>query len=50
MGHRLSTIKNTDIIAVLKDGVIVEKGRHDTLMNIEDGFYASLVELRSASS
>ncbi|KAG2600074.1 ABC transporter B family member 9-like isoform X1 [Panicum virgatum] len=50
VAHRLSTIKSADIIAVLKDGVIVEKGRHDTLMNIEDGFYASLVELRSASS
>ncbi|KAF8696114.1 hypothetical protein HU200_037004 [Digitaria exilis] len=50
VAHRLSTIKNADIIAVLKDGMIVEKGRHDTLMNIKDGFYASLVELRSASS
>ncbi|CAO2166051.1 unnamed protein product [Urochloa humidicola] len=50
VAHRLSTIKSADIIAVLKDGVIVEKGRHETLMNINDGFYASLVELRSASS
>ncbi|RCV26909.1 hypothetical protein SETIT_5G283500v2 [Setaria italica] len=50
VAHRLSTIKSADIIAVLKDGVIVEKGRHETLMNIKDGFYASLVELRSASS
>ncbi|CAO1947848.1 unnamed protein product [Urochloa humidicola] len=50
VAHSLSTIKSVDIIAVLKDGVIVEKGRHETLMNIKDGFYASLVELRSASS
>lgn len=50
VAHRLSTIKSADIIAVLKDGVIVEKGRHEALMNIKDGFYASLVELRSASS
>jgi len=50
VAHRLSTIKSADIIAVLKDGVIVEKGRHETLMNIKDGFYASLVELRSSSS
>ncbi|KAJ1284937.1 hypothetical protein BS78_03G243600 [Paspalum vaginatum] len=50
VAHRLSTIRSADIIAVLKDGVIVEKGRHDALMNIKDGFYASLVELRSASS
>ncbi|PAN29017.1 hypothetical protein PAHAL_5G194100 [Panicum hallii] len=50
VAHRLSTIKSANIIAVLKDGAIVEKGRHETLMNIKDGFYASLVELRSASS
>ncbi|RCV26912.1 hypothetical protein SETIT_5G283700v2 [Setaria italica] len=49
VAHRLSTIKGADIIAVLKDGMIVEKGSHETLMNIKDGFYTSLVELRSSS-
>jgi ATP-binding cassette subfamily B (MDR/TAP) protein 1 len=49
VAHRLSTIESADIIAVLKDGMIVEKGSHETLMNIKDGFYASLVELRSSS-
>ena len=48
VAHRLSTIKGADIIAVLKDGAIVEKGGHESLMNIKDGVYASLVELRSA--
>ncbi|KQK09336.1 ABC transporter B family member 4 [Brachypodium distachyon] len=50
VAHRLSTIKSADIIAVLKDGAIVEKGRHETLMNIKDGMYASLVELRAAAA
>ncbi|KAL5227513.1 hypothetical protein ABZP36_015778 [Zizania latifolia] len=50
VAHRLSTIKGADIIAVLKDGMIAEKGRHEALMNIKDGVYASLVELRSGSS
>jgi len=50
VAHRLSTIKNADVIAVLKDGKIVEKGGHEMLMGIKDGFYASLVELHSASS
>uniref|UniRef100_A0A0E0FRQ0 MDR-like ABC transporter n=1 Tax=Oryza nivara TaxID=4536 RepID=A0A0E0FRQ0_ORYNI len=50
VAHRLSTIKGADIIAVLKDGAIAEKGRHEALMNIKDGVYASLVELRSGSS
>jgi ATP-binding cassette subfamily B (MDR/TAP) protein 1 len=49
VAHRLSTIESADIIAVLKDGMIVEKGSHETLVNIKDGFYASLVELRSSS-
>ncbi|CAL4954975.1 unnamed protein product [Urochloa decumbens] len=50
IAHRLSTVKGADIIAVLKDGMIVEKGTHETLMNIKDGFYASLVEIRLSSS
>jgi ATP-binding cassette subfamily B (MDR/TAP) protein 1 len=45
VAHRLSTIKNADVIAVVKNGVIVEKGKHDTLINIKDGVYASLVQL-----
>jgi ATP-binding cassette subfamily B (MDR/TAP) protein 1 len=50
VAHRLSTIKAADIIAVLKDGTVVEKGRHESLMKMRDGVYASLVELRSVSS
>ncbi|KAL6610597.1 hypothetical protein ACP70R_040566 [Stipagrostis hirtigluma subsp. patula] len=45
VAHRLSTIQGADMIAVLKDGIIVEKGRHDTLMGISGGAYASLVAL-----
>ncbi|PQP93149.1 hypothetical protein Pyn_23953 [Prunus yedoensis var. nudiflora] len=33
VAHRLSTIKNADVIAVVKKGVIVETGKHDTLMD-----------------
>ncbi|EMS45430.1 ABC transporter B family member 11 [Triticum urartu] len=50
VAHRLSTIKGVDTIAVLHDGVILEKGSHVSLMNIKDGVYASLVELQSTSS
>ncbi|KAF2325016.1 hypothetical protein GH714_022250 [Hevea brasiliensis] len=49
VAHRLSTIKNADVIAVVKNGVIVEKGRHETLINIKDGFYASLVALHMSA-
>ncbi|KAA3462385.1 ABC transporter B family member 4-like [Gossypium australe] len=50
VAHRLSTIKNADVIAVVKNGVIVEKGKHDTLINIKDGIYASLVSLHMSAS
>ncbi|XP_059629369.1 ABC transporter B family member 11-like isoform X1 [Cornus florida] len=50
VAHRLSTIKNADVILVVRNGVIVEKGKHDGLINIEDGFYASLVALHMSAS
>ncbi|XP_050236256.1 ABC transporter B family member 4-like [Mercurialis annua] len=50
VAHRLSTIKNADVIAVVKNGVIVEKGKHESLINIKDGFYASLIALHTNAS
>jgi ATP-binding cassette subfamily B (MDR/TAP) protein 1 len=50
VAHRLSTIRGADIIAVLKNGAVTEKGRHEELMQIKDGTYASLVQLSSSSS
>lgn len=41
IAHRLSTIKGADLILVLKDGHIIEKGNHEALMN-KKGFYCSL--------
>ncbi|XP_059632048.1 ABC transporter B family member 11-like [Cornus florida] len=50
VAHRLSTIKGADLIAVVKNGVIAEKGKHESLMNIKDGIYASLVALHFSAS
>ncbi|XP_042456470.1 ABC transporter B family member 4-like isoform X1 [Zingiber officinale] len=50
VAHRLSTIKGANTIAVLKNGVIVEKGSHETLIDRKDGVYASSVSLYMSSS
>ena len=41
IAHRLSTVKNADIILVVKDGKIVEQGRHEELLRL-DGYYRRL--------
>lgn len=41
VAHRLSTIKNADVILVMKDGHVIEQGNHDTLLS-KGGFYANL--------
>lgn len=41
VAHRLSTIREADVILVMKDGHIIEQGDHDSLME-KDGFYAHL--------
>ena len=41
VAHRLSTIKNADMILVLKDGHIIEQGNHKELMEMK-GFYYDL--------
>ena len=50
VAHRLTTIRGADTIAVIKNGVVAEKGRHEVLMKITDGVYASLVALHSSAS
>lgn len=49
VAHRLTTIKGADLIAVVKNGVIAERGKHEALMGIKDGIYASLVALHSSN-
>ena len=48
VAHRLSTIQNADIILVMRDGKIIEKGNHDSLL-AQNGFYANLYNSQFAN-
>lgn len=47
VAHRLSTIREADVILVMKDGNIIEQGNHETLLQ-KKGFYAKLYESQFA--
>ncbi|WP_313069996.1 ABC transporter ATP-binding protein [Lacrimispora sp.] len=49
VAHRLSTIREADVILVMRDGHIIEQGTHETLL-IKDGFYAQLYNSQFAVS
>lgn len=46
IAHRLSTIKNADEIIVMKDGRIVERGKHEELIGI-NGYYKKLNDMQA---
>jgi ATP-binding cassette subfamily B protein/subfamily B ATP-binding cassette protein MsbA len=46
IAHRLSTIKNADLICVMHEGRIVERGKHNELINI-NGYYKRLCDMQS---
>jgi len=49
IAHRLSTVRNADLIAVLHEGRVAETGRHEDLL-AEGGFYARLVSRQALVS
>jgi ATP-binding cassette subfamily B protein len=47
VAHRLSTIREADVILVMRDGQIVEQGNHESLL-AKNGFYAQLYQSQFA--
>jgi ABC-type multidrug transport system fused ATPase/permease subunit len=45
IAHRLSTVRDADLILVLKDGVVAEQGTHDELLNL-GGAYSELYRVQ----
>ena len=50
VAHKLSTIRNADLIAVVSGGCVVEIGSHNDLINRKVGHYAKLVKLQRLTS
>jgi ABC-type multidrug transport system fused ATPase/permease subunit len=46
IAHRLATIRDVDRIYVLENGVIVEQGDHEALMQLDNGVYQNLAQLQ----
>ena len=46
IAHRFSTIRNADRIVVLENGMIVETGSHEQLMQLNSGVYRALNEMQ----
>lgn len=49
VAHRLSTIRNADLICVMHEGEIVEQGTHDQLLEL-NGYYRRLIEMQQTNS
>ena len=50
VAHRLSTIRNADVICVVQDGCIVEQGSHEDLLRDPEGAYSQLFKLQQHSA
>ncbi|CAI0455747.1 unnamed protein product [Linum tenue] len=50
IAHRLSTVRDADVIAVVQNGEVMETGSHDELIQNPDGLYTSLVHLQQTQN
>jgi ATP-binding cassette, subfamily B, bacterial len=49
IAHRLSTVRNADVIFVLENGRLKENGRHEELVSLDDGIYAGLWQVQTGA-
>ncbi|KAJ8748661.1 hypothetical protein K2173_008106 [Erythroxylum novogranatense] len=49
VAHRLSTVRNADMIAVIRQGKMVQKGSHSELMGDSEGAYSQLIRLQEVN-
>lgn len=47
VAHRLSTVRDADVINVVQDGKVAESGTHEALMAKENGVYRGLLSLQA---
>jgi ABC-type multidrug transport system fused ATPase/permease subunit len=47
IAHRLSTVRDADVIIVIEKGRILERGTHEDLMDIPNGIYRGLYRVQS---
>jgi subfamily B ATP-binding cassette protein HlyB/CyaB len=50
IAHRLSTVRDADVIVVVEKGRILERGTHEELMRMEDGIYRGLYRVQSGGA
>jgi len=46
IAHRLATVRNADKILVLEEGQIIESGRHEQLIEHQNGYYSKLIKMQ----
>ena len=46
IAHRLSTVRQADVILVIKDGIVVESGKHDELI-LKNSYYKNLWDIQT---
>ncbi|KAI3645403.1 hypothetical protein MP228_008331 [Amoeboaphelidium protococcarum] len=50
IAHRLSTVKNADMIVVMSKGDVIETGTHKSLTEIPNGYYRQLVQMQQVTA